>query len=464
MATYQSISDAVSETYPSVSIPYGGACSGSYTQAGGNAGNVPKPVTVTYTPIVVTSTIYNPTKGSKRNWEAIKKSGKISMTPYSRSGRTVEQFVVERPYRFRTWPWAAAWCGTVCSRKVELGPKDRYWTQRDHIGSLSSLNNEDDTGPTRTNHADQVADAIATTQQEAYANALSTYDLLTELAEGKETLSYLLGKVSGASTVLQKFASTDEETYRRARGLTSKQMLTSSDKALRRLGSRWMEYRYAIMPLIYSMKDVNEMLAKRDAVFKTERSRQKIHHDFTRDEALPAPWGVFTYTRCDLETIVSSTVKLGYDRGALQRVLSQTAFNPFKTAWELIPYSFVVDWFLNVGDLITSQTSINLASQTVCCTSVRKRETTEIWLFDKSSDVSTANRSANPCGGAQSFNYVHTRNVEQVLQRTTVESYNRFLWSKPQPKLVFDPYLSWKRIIDGLVLSYQPTKKLLRSL
>lgn len=464
MATYQSISNAVSEIYPGGSIPYGGTCSGSYTYSGGNAGSVPTPVTVAYAPRVTSQSIYNPTKGSKRNWEMIKKSGQISMTPYSRSRRTIEQFVVERQFRFRTWPWFAAWCGNVCGGKVELGPKDRYWTQRDHIGSLSSISSVDETGPTYANFADEVADAITSTQQEAYANALSTYDLLTELAEGKETLSYLLGKVSGASGVLRKFASTDEETYRRARGLTSKQMLKSSDKALRRLGSRWMEYRYAIMPLIYSLKDVNELLAKRDTIYKTERSKQKVHHDFTRDEALPAPWGVFTYSRCDLDATVASTVKLGYDRGALQRVLSQTAFNPFKTAWELIPYSFVVDWFLNVGDIITSQTSINLASQTVCCTSVKKREIKEIWLYDKSSDTSTASRSATPCGGAQSFNYVHTRDVEQVLQRTTVESYGRFLWSKPSPKLVFDPYLNWKRTIDGLVLAYQPTKKLLRSL
>lgn len=464
MATYQSISNAVSETYSGGSIPYGGTCTGSRTYGGGNAGSVPTSVTRTYTPRVTTQSIYNPSKGSKRNWEMIKKSGQISMTPYSRSQRTVEQFVVDRPYRFRTWPWEAAWCGAVCGGKVELGPKDRYWTQRDHIDSLSGLNSEDFTSLTYANYTDEVADAIASTQQEAYANALSTYDLLTELSEGKETLSYLFSKVGEASEALRKFASTDEETYRRARGLTSKRMLLSPDKAFRRLGSRWMEYRYAIMPLVYSIKDINELLAKRDAVYKTARSKQNVRHDFTRDEALPAPWGVFTYSRCNLDATITSTVKLGYNRGALQRVFSQTAFNPFKTAWELIPYSFVVDWFLNVGDIISSQTSINLASQGAYCTSVKKRETYEIWLYDKTSDTSTASRSANPCGGAQSFNYVHTRNVEQVLQRTTVESYNRFLWSKPSPKLVFNPYLSWKRTIDGLVLAYQPTKKLLRSL
>lgn len=466
MATYVSIGNAVSEEYPSFSIPYGGTCEGSHTIRGGNAGSLPTPVTRTYEPKIVTESIYDPTKGTNRNWEAIKRSGTISMTPYSRSKRTVEQFVVERSYRFRTWPWGYALCGNVCGGWVELGPRDRYWVQRDHIGSLpSNIKSLGSTDSTYHNFTEEIADAIASTQQEAYANALSTFDLLTELGEGKETLSYILGKVSGASEILGKFASTDEEAYRRARGLKPKQLLLSTDKALRRLGSRWMELRYAILPLIYSIRDINELIAKRNAVYKTERSRQTIHHEYTRDQVEIPESKVFTYTVCNLDAIVRSTVKLGYDRGALQRVLSQTAFNPFKTAWELIPYSFVVDWFLNVGDVITSQTSVNLSSQTACCTSVKRRETYEIWLYDRSSDVSSETHTApSVCGPPRTFRYEHTRDVEQVLQRTSVESYERFLWSKPTPKLVFDPHLYWKRVIDGLVLAYQPTRKLLRSL
>lgn len=463
MATYLSISNAVSETYPSVTLPYGGTCTGTYTFPGGDAGPLPIPTTVAYTPLVTYQSVYDPTKGSRRNWKAIKESGQISMTPYSRSRRTIEQFVVERPFRFCKWRWCATWCDQTCGGTVGPFPVFRYWTQRDHIGSLSNIPLTDQTASTYANYESEVADAIAATQQEAFANAMSTFDLLTELAEGKETLSYLLGKVSGASEVLRKFASTDEEAYRRARGLSAKQLLKSSDRALRRLGSRWMEYRYAIMPLIYSLKDINELLAKRNAVYKTERSRKKVHHSYTRDSVTPKS-DVYLYAVCDLDATITSTVKLGYNRGALQRVLSQTSFNPFKTAWELIPYSFVVDWFLNVGDVISSQTSINLSSQTACCTSVKRRETKEIWICDKSVDISTKSISASPCREAQNLKYVHPRNVEQVLERTTVESYDRFLWSKPTPKLVFDPHLNWKRFIDALVLAYQPTKKLLRSL
>jgi hypothetical protein len=37
-------------------------------------------------------------------------------------------------------------------------------------------------------------------------------------------------------------------------------------------------------------------------------------------------------------------------------------FNPFQTAWELIPYSFVLDWFLSVGKSISAASFLTLQS------------------------------------------------------------------------------------------------------
>lgn len=39
------------------------------------------------------------------------------------------------------------------------------------------------------------------------------------------------------------------------------------------------------------------------------------------------------------------------------RLASQLGFvNPAVVAWELVPFSFVVDWFVNVGDVLSSYT------------------------------------------------------------------------------------------------------------
>lgn len=463
MATIESITNVRHDTFPGGSIPYGGTCVGSYTYGPLQPGSVPLSTTLYYNPIEVTTSTYDPTKGSG-SWKSVKKSGTIKMTPYSRTTQKVEEFPVSRPYKFQHWRRQYAYCGSVCGGVHSQGPIERSWTQNDVISSLSSLIHEGVPSSVRSNYEDEIRIAISTTQQAAYAKALSTYDLLTELGEAKETLKFLQSKVKGAADSLLGFSQKDWQAWQEGRSSNAKSLMKSSSKALRRLGGRWMEYRYALMPLIYSMRDINEILAKRDAVYKTERDRETVRASYSFDEQAPAPWGQFLYDLCEYECEVRSTVKLGYNRGALQRVFAQTVFNPFKTAWELIPLSFVVDWFINVNDVITSATSLNLASQTACCTSLRRRETFSTFLYDATVDTSFASWAATVCYDASSVSSEHQRNVNAILKRVTVDSYSRFIWSKPRPELHFDVFLNWKRFLDGLVLSNKPISKLLRSL
>jgi len=222
-----------------------------------------------------------------------------------------------------------------------------------------------------------------------------------------------------------------------------------------------MEYRYAIMPIVYSIKDINDMLGKRSEVYQTFRSKEIVEHLI--DVPTLSETGLYYSGNWTAE--IRSTVKTAYNRGALQRVLALTSFNPFKTAWELIPLSFVVDWFLNVGDVVTSFTGLDLSSQKVCCTSVKRTTSSGIFLFDESSDTSILARAAvAPCVPARTDKFEFKRVTNALLQEEKVTSYERFLWKKPTPRLTFSPFLNWKRFLDSLVLGYQPTKKLLRSL
>lgn len=463
MATYQTIIPGTRKEWPTGELAYGGTCQGTFQYPASTSPAIPESLTVEYDPLFAASSKSDPTKGTGRNWSLIKKSGEISMTPYSRRRETIRNELYTRERCFAAWKrhWAA--CEGVPGQS--FGPEVGYTTYQE-VSDIRSWSGVPGYGSgTATALEDfnaEISDAISTTQQAAFASAMSTYDLLTELMEAKETLSYLFSKVDGAAESLKKLASTDEEAYKRGRRMNAKALLRSSDKALRSLGGRWMEYRYAIMPLIYSFKDVNELLGTRDAVYRTERSRSFITGGFTGE--YDGSEGTYITLNSELSANVVSTVKLGYDRGALQRVVAQTAFNPFKTGWELIPMSFVVDWFLNIGDAIASATSVNLASQTACCTSIKRIEAYESVLYDYTVDRSTASFAAGGPFEAQTFEFAFPRSNIVTLQRRRVESYERFLFARPKPRIHFDPYLNWKRTLDGLVLSYQPTKKLLRSL
>lgn len=417
--------------------------------------------TSSYRPYEQTAWRNDPSKG--RPFKKLSKNGEILASNYSVGTDIKRRYLVERPREdSRLVGWYTYFNGACCAK---IGPmkKTASWTERfafrengpNAFDVVSSLNDA------AVNEA--IATAVASTQSSAYAAASNAYDLLTEIAELRETFQYALSKVAEASSSLQKFVQKDPDAHRRAKNLTATQLVKSTDKALRRYGSRWMEYRYAIMPLVYSFKDIASLMDDHNDKYSTERNKSRI----ILGELMPRPTGPANKPHFVMweegEIVVRSWVKSRYDIGSLQRLADTIGFNPFRTAWELIPMSFVVDWFLNVGDVIASQTSLDYSSQRVCCSSVRVKAQTIAHFVDKTADISTRTQNFGPCGTfTETFSF--PRNIDQLVYTRDVNSYRRFLFVKPEATITFDPYLSWKRVIDGLVLGYQPVKSILRSL
>ncbi|AEQ25540.1 maturation protein [Escherichia phage Qbeta] len=135
-------------------------------------------------------------------------------------------------------------------------------------------------------------------------------------------------------------------------------------------GNLWLEFRYGLMPLFYDIRDV--MLDWQNRHDKIQRLlRFSVGHgeDYVVefDNLYPAVAyfklkGEITLERRHRHGI-SYANREGYavfDNGSLRPVsdwkeLATAFINPHEVAWELTPYSFVVDWFLNVGDILAQQ-------------------------------------------------------------------------------------------------------------
>lgn len=446
--------------YPSGSLPYPPPCTGQNTW---NETRVKAPASESreWLPFSELKLTHDPSRG-RTGWKRAKKTGTIVMSDYARVHKTrTEKLSSRDKYKIvREWHTARCGPGNVVVSPIRHLRVD--WTENADFSSLSGRSDMV-LYEAKDYHGieDRIQQAVISTQQSAFSSAINAYDLLTEIGELRETVGYLYSKVEGGANLMDRFASKDERAYREGKSRRPKDLLRSSDKALRALGSRWMEYRYAIMPLLYSFRDISDMLDKRGFKYNSERSRERLdlNYEFpgsSKDEYL--------FSRSFGSVDIVSLFKSRYDSGSLQRLASTLGFNPVRTAWELIPMSFVVDWFLAIGDSIDARTGVDLSSQSLGCTTIRRKHTREVyhhehWYGEFYSPASSVAPNQVP---EESIRYDKT--FENLVLVETEDSYSRSVWNRPIPSVTGGPLLNWKRTIDAAVLAYQPTKKLLRSL
>jgi hypothetical protein len=126
------------------------------------------------------------------------------------------------------------------------------------------------------------------------------------------------------------------------------------------LAENWLELQYGWKPLL---QDIHGVIAGLQKLSLADRSVQTIYASATTKSTdnrvlggIPDYPATGSY-RCDTETRVKFSLRYRVD-DHLRSFLAQTGFtNPVNLAWELLPYSFVVDWFLPIGPLLESFSS-----------------------------------------------------------------------------------------------------------
>lgn len=124
----------------------------------------------------------------------------------------------------------------------------------------------------------------------------------------------------------------------------------------------WLEYRYAMRPLIFEMKQCLEALKKiiKKGTRQTARGKEVnisnvTHYDTYTDTT--QSWYSHSYTCRRRESLTTSSragVLFEIDN-SLDTLLAVWGIDqPIESAWELVPFSFIIDWFFSIGDVISS--------------------------------------------------------------------------------------------------------------
>jgi hypothetical protein len=137
--------------------------------------------------------------------------------------------------------------------------------------------------------------------------------------------------------------------------------------ALARLGyasvDAWLEGRYGWRILIYDIEDINELMKKIDED-EMLRSKERVGDVFT-----------YTWDRSSTGTagnvvnrddVTNYTVRM---RGSIiaDFTPSKITLNPVLTAWEIVPFSFVVDWIVQVGRALEAMSFLALNNKYTAC-------------------------------------------------------------------------------------------------
>lgn len=188
------------------------------------------------------------------------------------------------------------------------------------------------------------------------------------------------------------------------------------------LANEWLQYKFGVLPLLSDIEDGSKALADISANRRLQtRITGSAKNSWVTSRS--AGSGGINTTVMDYWEVSEYSLQYKYygsmwlDTGSPTHIISALGFSPanwLPTAWELIPYSFIIDYFTNIGDLLNSWSygtmQLNWSNMTTRRTrkSTRRvialRQTSPFWVHKSISNgnpttvVTAANvsRAANP--------------------------------------------------------------------
>lgn len=129
------------------------------------------------------------------------------------------------------------------------------------------------------------------------------------------------------------------------------------------ISNLYLEYRYAIRPLVFEMQQCLVAMSKalKKACRQTARGKEITLIDGHSNTTLPREsYSASHYVDGVVRTTEKSSVVaragvLFEIQESINALLSVWGFDqPLEAVWELVPFSFIYDWFFSVGDVLSS--------------------------------------------------------------------------------------------------------------
>lgn len=217
--------------------------------------------------------------------------------------------------------------------------------------------------------------------------------------------------------------------------------------------SEWLRFRYGFRPLMKDIADLGKALLNPRRERETARASYSGTGNIVQTDSTFSIW--LAGNNAISETIIVSMRDVKTESWTVRAsVLSEFDMNVHSEyglgvtdtparAWELMPYSFVVDWFTNVGSFISSVVPQPGVQQLDRSLVVTRRTTHQRFTFGASLGI------GNP-------NYWGVQHNSSCTDYTALESTQRKHFYETDVGLVWTPNLSKVRILDAVALVTRP--------
>jgi hypothetical protein len=182
------------------------------------------------------------------------------------------------------------------------------------------------------------------------------------------------------------------------------------------VASEWLEYRYGLRPIMFDVNNIMKALNKGIPVRFTSRGFGEAAPYEQSDSTLnTAPFSSMnvivtrsltvsrSYRASVLASLPSGILSWGHNFGLDEWV---------ETAWELVPYSFVIDWFIGVGTYLSSITpNFGVKELGGCLVSITetRQQTVCTLVDDPSYQATAAGRFRNVSGSGSTTRVATTK-------------------------------------------------------
>lgn len=178
-------------------------------------------------------------------------------------------------------------------------------------------------------------------------------ECLLRLADGKAELGAALGEAHRTADMLASGFSTLLTAYRNVRRGNLGRLLSqrpTSAKMAKELANRRLEIVYGWLPLMSDIKGTYDVLRTTLKPAMLVHAKRRVNDSSVTDYSGVSGWKSSGKAKRSHSCELIAQLDIAAARQANQLGLT----NPLSIAWELVPFSFIVDWGLPVGNVLAA--------------------------------------------------------------------------------------------------------------